>query len=303
MLDNPQVFISYSHDSEEHKAWVKTLATHLRSHGVDVTLDQWDLHIGQDLRIFMEHGISNSKKVLCICSEKYVEKANGGYGGTGYESMIISRDLLSNVNLEYIIPVVRNNSSNNKTPICLGTKLYIDFEKDEDYFSKYSELLKGIYEYDRMQKPPLGKNPFMNDVATEVMVNTEIQKSLYFSGEDSGTVEFDYDNNSHKYVIGTGEYQFVTEWSCASNDCIYAISDATDKIGYISEQTEFPSYEELTTFDYTSRTRTIYKDEIVIFKNHQNKFLAVKVLSVDSKSHGRKKNKMVFEYRVMREPV
>ena len=30
MEENPIVFISYSHDSEEHKEWVKSLATRLR---------------------------------------------------------------------------------------------------------------------------------------------------------------------------------------------------------------------------------------------------------------------------------
>ncbi|WP_371826148.1 SEFIR domain-containing protein [Enterococcus gallinarum] len=37
---NPKVFISYSHDDTEHKLWVKELATQLRSHGVDIILDQ-----------------------------------------------------------------------------------------------------------------------------------------------------------------------------------------------------------------------------------------------------------------------
>ncbi|TON86748.1 hypothetical protein CGH50_21300, partial [Vibrio parahaemolyticus] len=38
----PKVFFSYSHDSEEHKAWVLALATRLEENGVAVTLDQWD---------------------------------------------------------------------------------------------------------------------------------------------------------------------------------------------------------------------------------------------------------------------
>lgn len=39
MKENPIVFISYSHDSDGHKEWVKALATRLRHHGVDVILD------------------------------------------------------------------------------------------------------------------------------------------------------------------------------------------------------------------------------------------------------------------------
>jgi len=36
----PKVFISYSHDSEEHAARVGELALRLRDEGIDVVLDQ-----------------------------------------------------------------------------------------------------------------------------------------------------------------------------------------------------------------------------------------------------------------------
>lgn len=38
----PEVFISYSHDNDEHKEWVLQLATRLRSNGIDVILDRWN---------------------------------------------------------------------------------------------------------------------------------------------------------------------------------------------------------------------------------------------------------------------
>ncbi|MDR1387396.1 MAG: toll/interleukin-1 receptor domain-containing protein [Propionibacteriaceae bacterium] len=39
-------FVSYSHNHQSHKDWVLALATRLRSLGVDVILDQWDLTPG-----------------------------------------------------------------------------------------------------------------------------------------------------------------------------------------------------------------------------------------------------------------
>ena len=39
----PTAFISYSWESEAHKAWVRQLAEKLRSQGVKVILDQWEL--------------------------------------------------------------------------------------------------------------------------------------------------------------------------------------------------------------------------------------------------------------------
>ena len=54
----PTVFISYSHDDESHKDWVLQLATRLRSNGLNVLLDRWNLKLGQDLASFMERGLS-----------------------------------------------------------------------------------------------------------------------------------------------------------------------------------------------------------------------------------------------------
>lgn len=82
----PKVFISYSHDSTAHKAWVLTLATRLEGNGVAVTLDQWDLKIGGDLPHFMESGLSDSDRVIVVCTDEYVRKANAMQsGGVGYE--------------------------------------------------------------------------------------------------------------------------------------------------------------------------------------------------------------------------
>lgn len=136
-MDNPTVFISYSHDDTQHEAWVLKLATDLSSHGVNAIFDQWDLRLGSDLRFFMENGLSASNLVLCICSEMYVQKVNSGIGGAGYEGMIMSQSLLSNANSEFVISIVRNNSSLQKVPLVFGSKLYIDFSDDAQYVAKY----------------------------------------------------------------------------------------------------------------------------------------------------------------------
>ena len=46
MAEHPKVFISYSHDSPEHRRWVSELGAKLRDNGVDAILDQWDLGPG-----------------------------------------------------------------------------------------------------------------------------------------------------------------------------------------------------------------------------------------------------------------
>ncbi len=65
-MSAPKVFISYSHDSDGHKKWVRHLATDLRANGVDVSLDQWDLELGQDVVEFMRRGITESDRVTFV---------------------------------------------------------------------------------------------------------------------------------------------------------------------------------------------------------------------------------------------
>jgi TIR domain len=76
----PVVLVSYSHDSPEHKRWVGELAAKLVKKGVDVILDQWDTGPGDDLPKFMEKAVGRADRVLMICSDAYVQKADDGKG-------------------------------------------------------------------------------------------------------------------------------------------------------------------------------------------------------------------------------
>jgi hypothetical protein len=118
----PLVFISYSHDSGEHKAWVRQLTTDLRTNGIDAVLDQWDLSPGQDIVAFMQRGVSKSDRVLMVCSDIYVAKSDGGLGGVGYERLIVTSELVANIDTKKFLPIIRNNSSTQKTPIFLGPR-------------------------------------------------------------------------------------------------------------------------------------------------------------------------------------
>ena len=155
-----QVFISYSHDDDAHKNWVLQLATRLRSNGVDVILDRWNLTLGQDVASFMENGLSTSKRVLCVCSEIYVDKANNKNRSVGYEKQIMTAELMDNLNTDWIIPIIKNNNSSKKLPTFLKGRLYISFENDILYESKYEELLRDLLSEPVLPIPPLGENPF-----------------------------------------------------------------------------------------------------------------------------------------------
>ncbi|MBI3541201.1 MAG: toll/interleukin-1 receptor domain-containing protein, partial [Deltaproteobacteria bacterium] len=133
--------------------------------GINVVLDQWDLGLGDDLAIFMEKGLRESKRVLVICTDEYNRKADAGVGGVGYEKMIVTADLLKDISTNKFIPVIRGVIGKDKTPICLSTRNYIDLadftEGDlKPGNVKIDELLRELHNIPKEIKPPVGKNPF-----------------------------------------------------------------------------------------------------------------------------------------------
>lgn len=156
----PIVFISYSHDSAAHKKWVLDFATTLRNRGVDAILDQWDLKPGDDLPHFMETQLATAQHVLMVCSKRYVEKANAGEGGVGYEKMIMTSNLLSKIDSSKVIPIIRQTAGTDYRPTFLNTKLYINFSNDAELEFSFDELLRHLLDAPLYEKPSIGSNPF-----------------------------------------------------------------------------------------------------------------------------------------------
>lgn len=179
MTSQPKnVFISYSHDDEKHKAWVLKLASDLRVNGINAILDQWDTSLGASLTQFMEKGLMETDRVLVVCTDKYIEKANNRIGGVGYEGAILTGELMISQDTQKFIPVIRGVSHERKVPTCLSGRLYIDFTNDEDYQSLLKNLLHEIYDVPLVEKPKLGKNPFA--VTTDTLSNLNKDSTVFF---------------------------------------------------------------------------------------------------------------------------
>jgi TIR domain-containing protein len=151
----PTVFVSYSHDDPDHKRWVLALATYLRENGVEVLLDTWDLRPGDDVPKFMERGVRDADRVLMICTEAYVVKANDGLGGVGYEAMIVTGELVRDLGTAKFIPVVRQKNQKPQVPTSVSTRLYINLSDWPESKSEIERLLQELHDV-RPPKPPLG---------------------------------------------------------------------------------------------------------------------------------------------------
>jgi formylglycine-generating enzyme required for sulfatase activity len=156
----PRVFLSYSHDSEAHRAWVRLLAERLLEGGVEVTLDQWDLPFGADVVRFMELGIRDADRVLMVCTANYVAKAEERKGGAGYEGMIVTGHVAGATDTIKFVPIVRDHAGEPLVPRFLGQRYWLDFRDDGLFEQRLEELLRELHGSPRYPKPPLGRNPF-----------------------------------------------------------------------------------------------------------------------------------------------
>lgn len=152
-MNYPRCFISYAHESNEHKDWVRELATRLQKMGIYVILDQWDLRFGHDLLNYMEDSIRDSDFVLLICTPTFASKANKREGGVGFEKTIVNREIFQKISApEKFVPILRAGDDKSSIPTYLIGKLYADFRGDGNFEENLTELynhILGINEHER----------------------------------------------------------------------------------------------------------------------------------------------------------
>lgn len=126
-----RVFISYSHDSIQHKEWVRKKADDLVSHNMDVVLDQFNLKPGQDIHQFVESAVQSADFVLLVCTPVYAVKANNRQKGVGIETALITSEIYNGAD-EKFIALLREGTYYNSIPKYMQSKLYVDLREDQD---------------------------------------------------------------------------------------------------------------------------------------------------------------------------
>lgn len=128
---------------------------------MDAVIDQWELRPGDDLPHFMEQNLATCDYVLMVCTAKYVQKANGGLGGVGYEKMIVTSELMKGIDSNKVIPLIRQEGTR-YVPTFLKTKLFIDLSKSDDFEFGFDELVRTLLNAPLYKKPEIGNNPFQS---------------------------------------------------------------------------------------------------------------------------------------------
>ncbi len=154
----PRVFLSYSWEGDEHKAWVKALAEQLQIDGIQVIFDRWHLKLGQDKLHFMEMAVADSNYVAIICTEEYANRANQREGGVGWESMIITSEVAEHMLTDKFIPILRKGTFNTSLPRYLKTRMGVNLMGDPYSEEAYEELLRKFHG-EPIAPPPIGTKP------------------------------------------------------------------------------------------------------------------------------------------------
>ena len=101
----------------------------------------------------MERGIVDADRILVVCTDNYVGKANAGEGGVGYERMIITKKIVEDQGNNKFIPIVRQTLLEDKTPKFLQGRVYVDFTDDSQFDTKFEELLHERLLVPSLQRP------------------------------------------------------------------------------------------------------------------------------------------------------
>jgi hypothetical protein len=159
----PKVFISYSHDNEQHEQRVLALAQRLRHEGIDAEIDQYEFTPQEGWPMWCNRKIEEADFVLMVCTETYKRRVDGkelpGHGhGVMWEANIICQFMYdSGSNNTKFIPVLFAGSTVDQVPVSVKgfTRYLLDDERE------YEKLYRHLTNQPAVTKRALGSlRPF-----------------------------------------------------------------------------------------------------------------------------------------------
>ena len=155
----PKVFISYSHDSQEHKERILELADHFREDGIDCNIDQYEDSPAEGWQRWMLNQVEAADFVLVVCTEQYHRRFRGheevGKGkGATWEGGVIIQELYDaqGTNSKFI-PVTFSPQDTDFIPSPLRAATNYRLNNTDGYELLYRRLTN----QSRTRKPDIGK--------------------------------------------------------------------------------------------------------------------------------------------------
>lgn len=214
-----KVFISYSHDSSEHKERVLQLSNHLRSEGVDCNIDQYETSPSQGWSRWMINQMEEADYVLVICTKNYERRFKGkeevGKGlGSNLEGLVITQELYEAAKNTQFIPIVFSSEDSNYIPIILKSATRYNLDTEE----VYNELYARLTGQKLVLKPALGEL-------------RQLAPRHFISSVNSQNKETDIPKSNQKPVIG--ELRKITIGSQNSDEIAKTFSSLSSGIEFV----------------------------------------------------------------------
>ncbi len=116
----------------------------------------------------------------------------------------------------------------------------------------------------------------------------------------TGEVAFDYSSHNGRHVIGSGMLEFETKWTKASNTSIHVYNDpqSINGVTLAPGSMSISQVTDAASLDYTSRTRTPSRGQIVVLRNTEGFYAAVHVLGIKDVSRGDDRDELRFRYAI-----
>jgi hypothetical protein len=166
-MSNPmrhKIFISYSHDSDEHCERVLQLANALRSRGVDAELDRFHIRPPEGWPLWCEKQLrpENSDFVLMICTETYgrrVENKVDADEGRGvfWEGRIIYDYIYDTKGNTRFIPVMLSGANPDCIPLPIRNHTHYQVGRFDLMDDGYQGLYRELTGQPAVTKPALGQ--------------------------------------------------------------------------------------------------------------------------------------------------
>ncbi|WP_231387266.1 SEFIR domain-containing protein [Nocardia sp. BMG111209] len=260
----PRVFVTYSHDSPEHKELVRRFATFLREDaGLDVHLDTWYDNQRRDWSGWAIDQLTRADFILVIASPDYKKRADGFAPpeegrGAQFEAAILRNELTRNLieQTRRILPVVLPGRSIDEIPVFLTGYSATHYVIDEFTVDSITDLLVAITGEGEHPMPARGTwvgSPYAGKTAapaisgpvrrkarllTSVLQPSQIGADLTFGGAD---LDAEHYGNSivHRCNVFCGDPRSAVEYTLGRRyhefETVVGILDsATDanQIGY-----------------------------------------------------------------------
>jgi DNA-binding CsgD family transcriptional regulator len=165
-----KVFISFSHDSEQHIHLVLALARRLHRDGIDATIGQYEEVPTKGWARWTQNQIESSDFVLIVCTEQYDlrfradEEARRNREATWEDGVIIRELYKAQGQNSKFIPITLNLENTQFTPVPLRGTICYQLYNDDDYKSLHHRLTNHSIsdnfweEFQNISSPVIDKN-------------------------------------------------------------------------------------------------------------------------------------------------